>query len=137
MRKAFILLATLLLAGCVDEAASYSDANDRTLVMHAEQDYFWDKALSLQLVAARLPDCQRQLVLGKLPAERVDIALYANGNGVYTLQSEKQMWRVETSTCDQLTAPAAPSGQPLGAFRMLGDRLVFVQAGTSTVALRD
>ncbi|MGZ5199099.1 MAG: hypothetical protein ACXWC4_04950 [Telluria sp.] len=136
MRNAFILLATLLLAGCVDEAASYSDANDRTLVMHAEQEHFWDRALSLQLVAANLPDCQRQFALGKLPAERVDIMLYANGNGVFTLQSGNQMWRVETNTCGELAAPSAPSGQPLGSFRMLGERLMFVQAGTTTVALR-
>jgi hypothetical protein len=136
MRNAFILLAAAMVAGCVDEAATYSDANDRTLVMHAEQEHFWDKALSLQLVAANLPDCQRRYTLGSLPAERVDIMLYANGNGVYTLQSGKQMWRVETNTCGELAPPSAPSGQPLGAFRMLGDRLMFVQAGSTTVALR-
>lgn len=136
MRNAFILLATLLLSGCVDEAASYSDANDRTLVMHAEQEHFWDRALSLQLVAANLPDCQRRFALGKLPAERVDIALYANGNGVFTLQSGKQMWRVETTTCGALAPPSAVTGQPVGAFRMLGDRLMFVTTGSTTVALR-
>jgi hypothetical protein len=136
MRNAFILLATLLVAGCVDEAASYSDANDRTLVMHAEQEHFWDKALSLQLIATNLPDCQHRFALGKLPAERVDIMVYANGNGVYTLESANQMWRVETNTCGALAPPSAPSGQPVGSFRMLGDRLVFVQTGTTTVALR-
>jgi hypothetical protein len=92
--------------------------------------------LSLQLVAVNLPDCQRRFALGKLPAERVDIALYANGNGVYTLQSGKQMWRVETNTCGALAPPSMASGTPVGAFRMLGDRLIFVQAGTTTVALR-
>jgi hypothetical protein len=136
MRNAFILLAAAMVAGCVDEAASYSDANDRTLVMHAEQEHFWDNALSLQLVAANLPDCQRRFALARLPAERVDIMLYANGNGVYTLQAGKQMWRVETNTCGELAPPSAPSGQPVGSFRMLGDRLVFVQTGTTTVALR-
>jgi hypothetical protein len=136
MRNTFILLAALLLSGCVDEAASYSDANDRTLVMHAEQEHFWDRALSLQLVAANLPDCQRRFALGKLPAERVDIALYANGNGVFTLQSGNQMWRVETNTCGALAPPGAATGQPVGAFRMLGDRLMFVQAGSTTVAAR-
>lgn len=135
MRNAFILLATLLLAGCVDEAASYSDANDRTLVMHAEQAHFWDKALDLQLVAAHLPDCQRLFELGTLPPERVDIALYSNGDGVYTLRSGKQVWRIETRTCGELP-PGAVSGTPVGAFRMLGDRLVFVQAGSTTVAMR-
>ena len=135
MRNVFILLAPLLLAGCVDQAASYSDADDRTLVMHAEQTHFWNKALDLQLVAAQLPDCQRLFDLGTLPPERVDITLYSNGDGVYTLQSGKQVWRIETRTCGQLP-PGAVSGTPVGAFRMLGDRLVFVQTGTTTVAER-
>lgn len=136
MRNAFILLAPLLLAGCVDEAASYSDASDRTLVMHVEQAHFWNKALDLQLVAAHLPDCQRLFDLGTLPPERVDIALYSNGDGVYTLQSGKRVWRIETRTCGELAPPAALNGTPVGAFRMLGDRLVFVQAGSTTVVMR-
>jgi hypothetical protein len=137
MRNAFILVAAAMAAGCVDEAASYSDANDHSLVMHVQQERFWDRALSLQLTATNLPDCQRQFVLGTLPAERVDIMVYANGNGIYTLQWGNRMWRVETNTCGELAPPSAPSGQPVGAFRMLGDRLVFVQSGTTTVAAAD
>jgi hypothetical protein len=46
------------------------------------------------------------------------------------------MWRVETTTCGALAPPSAVTGQPVGAFRMLGDRLMFVTTGSTTVALR-
>lgn len=136
MRKFLIPLGALLLAGCVDDAASYSDAADHSLVVHAEQAYFWDRVLNLELVASRLPDCQRRYSLGKMPAESVDVTLYANGNGVFTLQSGGKLWQVETNTCTELAPPAEASGQALGAFRMIGKKMVFVQAGSTTVALR-
>lgn len=136
MRKLLIPLAALLLTGCVDNAASYTDAADHSVVIHAEQAHFWDRALNLELIAIRLPDCQRRYPLGKMPAERVDVMLYANGNGVYTLQADSKLWQVETNTCTELAPPAAASGQAVGAFRMIGNKLVFVPANSTTLALR-
>ncbi len=134
MRKLLIPLAAVLLSGCVDNAANYTDAADHSIVVHAEQAHFWNSALNLELIASRLQDCQRRYPLGKMAAERVDLTLYDNGNGVYTLQSGSKLWQVETNTCTELAPPAAASGQALGAFRMIGNKLVFVQAGSTALA---
>lgn len=136
MRKLLIPLAAALLAGCIDNAASYSDAADHSLSIHAEQAYFWDRALNLELIASSLPGCQRRYPLGKMPADQVNVTLYANGNGVYTLQAGSKLWQVETNTCTELAPPAAANGQAVGTFRMIGNKIVFVQAGSTTMAMR-
>lgn len=137
MRNALVLLAPLLLSACVDGAAGYLVAGtDRALVVHAQQDYFWSKDVNLDVIASNLPECQRRFSLGKVPSERLDVALYANGNGIFTVQAGERLLRVETSRCGQLATPAAASGTPLGAFRLLADKLVFVEAGSTTMAMR-
>jgi hypothetical protein len=132
MRKRLILLTPLLLAGCVNESASYYiDGNEHALSVRAEQERFWSKQVTLRLVAARLPECQRQLVLGKVPLADLDVELFAAGENVYTLRAGDQVWQVETQGCTRLPAPAqAALGQPLGAFRLdqSGKKLVFEKA---------
>jgi hypothetical protein len=132
MRKRLILLTPLLLAGCVKESASYYiDGNEHTLTVRAEQERFWRKQVTLRLVAARLPECQRQLVLGQVPLAELDVELFAAGENVYTLRAGDQVWQVETQGCSELPAPAeAELGQPLGAFRLddAGKKLVFEKA---------
>jgi hypothetical protein len=136
MRKALILLAPLVLAGCVDESASYSiDGNQDTLTVRAVQDYFWNAQATLRLVAARLPDCQRQLVLGQVPLSGLEVELFASGEHVYTLRAGENIWQLDTGACAQLPTPAQASGTPLGTFRLsAGNKLVFEQAGAGTAA---
>lgn len=134
MRNPLILLAPLMLAGCVDGAASYYiDGNDHTLTVRAEQPRFWNDEVTLRLIASRLPECQRQLVLGKLPADELEVELFANGDNVYTLRAGERQWRVETQGCTQLAVPAqAPAGRPLGVFRLDGEKkLVFDKAAAT------
>lgn len=120
MRPPLILLAPLLLAGCVDQSASYAiDGNDHALIVRAEQERFWSDQVTLHVIASRLPDCQRQLALGKVPLADLDIELFADGDDLYTLRAGEREWQVETQGCTQPAAPAqAAAGQPLGAFRL-------------------
>jgi hypothetical protein len=136
MRNPLILLAPLLLAGCVDGAASYYiDGKDHTLTVRAEQQRFWNDEVTLRLIASRLPDCQRQLVLGKLPAGELELELFANGDNVYTLRAGERQWRVETLGCTQLAVPVqAPAGRPLGVFRLDGENKLVFDKAAATVA---
>jgi len=136
MRNPLILLAPLLLAGCVDGAASYYiDGNEHTLTLRAEQQRFWNDEVTLRLIASRLPDCQRQLVLGKLPASELEVELFASGDKVYTLRAGERQWQVETQGCTQLATPAqAQPGQPLGVFRLDGEKKLVFDKAAATVA---
>jgi hypothetical protein len=136
MRKGLILLAPLVLAGCVNESASYYiDGNEHALTVRAEQEYFWSKQVTLRLIASRLPDCQRQVVLGKVPANELDVELFASGDNVYTLRAGEQIWQVDTQACAQLPTPAQAMGTPVGEFRLgAGKKMVFEKAAANTAA---
>jgi hypothetical protein len=128
------LLAPLLLAGCVDDSATYYiDGNQHALSVRAMQEHFWNKDITLDLIATRLPDCQRRIALGKLPLPDVEIELFASGENVYTLRAGEQSWRVETESCSEMEAPEQVTGEPLGVFHLdENKKLVFEKAEPAT-----
>lgn len=137
MRNALLLLTPLLLTGCIKESGTYFiDGNQHAISVRAQQDYFWSQDVELRVVAARLPDCQRQLVLGRMPIADLQVELFASGENAYTLRAGDQLMQVETGGCTQLEAPApAELGQPLGAFQLdERKKLVFEKAGQPPVA---
>lgn len=133
MRK-ILLLAPLLLAGCVDNSATYYiDGNQHALTVRALQEYFWKKDITLDLLASRMPDCQRRIALGKLPMPDVEIELFESGENVYTLRAGEQAWRVETDSCSEMEAPEQVTGKPLGLFHFdENKKLVFEKAEAET-----
>jgi hypothetical protein len=140
MRNALLLLTPLLLTGCIKETATYFiEGNQHAISVRARQDYFWSKQVELRVVAARMPDCQRQLVLGKLPIADLQVELFASAENAYTLRAGEQLLQVETGGCTQLEAPAADAlGQPLGVFRLDDhNKLVFEQAAQPAAAAAD
>ena len=133
-RKLF-LLTPLLLAGCITESASYIiDGNEHALTVRVDQNYFWKDEVTVKLIAARLPECQRQFVLGNLAESQLEIGLFSSGENVFTLRAAGQLWRVETQSCKLLTAPADNAlGERIGTFRLDAEKkMVFEAAGTAT-----
>lgn len=128
--RPLLLLVPLLLAGCVDDSATYYiDGNQHALTVRAMQEYFWKKDVTLDLLASRMPDCQRRIPLGKLPMPDVEIELFASSENVYTLRAGEQAWRVETEGCSEMEAPEQVTGQPLGVFHLdENKKLVFDKA---------
>ncbi len=135
MRKSFFLLVPLLLAGCVNDTASYRiDPNDHAITLRVVQDYFWSKQAKLLLTATRMPDCQRLVNLGEVTLSGLEIELFASGPDVYTLRSGEDVWQVETQGCTELEAPQANAvtGQALGVFHLdEHDKLVFEAPDTA------
>lgn len=127
MRKIWVLLAPLLLAGCIkDSATYYIDGNEHTITVRATQEYFWRDDVELTLLAARWPDCQRQFILGNVPVSGMDVELFDAGGNVYSLRAGSQLWQVETQNCRQLPAPTSEAlGQPVGVFRIGGEKMGF------------
>lgn len=137
MTKRFLpLLLPLLLAGCVNESASYAIGNDHALTVLVTQDYFWSKQAAVRLVASRLPDCQRQFNLGTAPVADLNVELFSTGENTYLLRSGDEMWQVETENCTRLPAPADNvQAQPIGVFHLDGSKkLVFERAEGATAS---
>lgn len=130
-KRSLLLLLPLMLAGCVNETASYAiDSNDHALTVIVTQDYFWSKEAGLRLIASRLPDCQRQFDLGKTPMADLNVELFSTGENSFLLRSGDEMWQVDTRNCTQLPPPSDNvQAQPIGVFHF-GDRkkLVFERA---------
>jgi hypothetical protein len=135
----FLLMPLLLLAGCVNESASYTiDGSDHALTVVVTQDYFWSKQVGLRVIASRLPDCQRQLDLGKTPLANLNVELFSTGDESFLLRSGDEMWQVETSDCKQLPEPSDNvQAQPIGVFHMdAKKKLVFEPAEGAVAAAR-
>jgi hypothetical protein len=130
-RSKLLLLTPLLLAGCVQQSASYYiDGNQHALSLRAEQEYFWNSDVVVKMAAVRLPDCQRLFPVGTLPIADFNVELFSGGDNVYSLRAGKQVWRFETQACTQLTEPTqAELGTPLGVFKLDAEKkLVFNKA---------
>lgn len=130
MRRIWILLAPLVLAGCVKDSAShYVNGNEHTISVRVAQEYFWKKTAGVTVVAARWPDCQRQFDFGELPLSELDIELFAADENVFSFRAGERLWQVETRECTMLPTPAPDAlGQPVGVFRMGEDKYVFEKA---------
>jgi hypothetical protein len=126
------LLLAPLLAGCVNDSASYTVNNDRdhAVIVRVTQDYFWSKQASLSVLASRLPDCQRRFDVGKTSLTDLNIELFSTGEETYLLRAGDDMWQIETNNCTQLPPPGADvQAQPIGVFHMDDKKkLVFERA---------
>ena len=136
MRKSLILVVPLLLTACVDDSASYYiDGSNHALTLRREQTYFWQDQATLSLTAARLPDCQRRHALATVAAPAVDVAVFASGDGVWTVRSGSAAWQVETRTCTLSPgSPGAAPGDPVGTFKVRNGKLVFEPAADAAAA---
>jgi hypothetical protein len=123
-RSKLLLLIPLLLAGCVNTSDSfYIDGPNHSITLRAEQEYFWNDEVMLKMVAARLPDCQRQFPMTTIPAGELDVELFSGGEGVYSMRVGKQVMRIETQTCTRLTEPTQEElGERLGAFKLNAEK---------------
>jgi hypothetical protein len=136
--KLFPLLPALLLAGCVNDSASYlidNGSNDHAITVTVTQDYFWSKQAGLRVVASRLPDCQRQFDFGKTSLADLNLELFSTGEETFLLRAGDEMWQIETQGCTQLPPPSAEvQALPIGVFHLDGKKqLVFERAeGTAS-----
>jgi hypothetical protein len=136
-RSTLLLLTPLLLAGCINQSASYYiDGPNHSLTLRAEQEYFWNDELVVKMVAAHLPECQRQFPMTTLAPAAFQVELYGAGENVYSLRVGKQVIRVETGSCTRLTEPTQEElGERIGTFTLNGEKkMVFEKTTASTAA---
>lgn len=133
--RMLLLLTPLLLAGCIKQSGRYyvSDARDHAISVRAEQEYLWDKKITLTVIANRLPDCQRAMSLDKVARDDVAVELFSLGDDVYTIRSGDQLVQFELQNCTVLATPAPNAlGSAVGVFRIgEGDKLDFEPAAAA------
>lgn len=136
MRSTLLLLTPLLLAGCIKQSGHYnvSDARDHAISVRAEQEYAWDKHLTLSIIAARLPDCQRRFSLDRVHADDVAVELFSSGENQFVVRSGEQLLQIDMQSCTQLPEPAPNAlGNAVGVFRLgEGQKLQFEPATAGT-----
>ncbi|MGW8389387.1 hypothetical protein [Pseudoduganella sp. HUAS MS19] len=120
MRKILTVVPLFLLAGCVNDSASfYADGTrEHTLTVRRQQEFFWKEDAQYTLMAARLPECQRAIPLGEMPLEDLEFELFASGDNVWSLRAGKYVWQVETQGCTLVSegGSTTATGTKLGTY---------------------
>lgn len=139
--KPFPLLAAalaLLLAGCVNDSASYviDDRDEHTVTLVRAQDWFWKDRARLTILATRMPDCRGGLDVGEIPLD-VSPELYQAPPGyaepIYILKVGTRHFAVSTASCrvQEFAEQPADLGTLLGSYVAGAGRLTFKRAGAA------
>ncbi len=133
MRKLGALMLLPLLGGCINDGiAMRIDGPEHAISVLREQKLFWEKKVDVELVVARLPDCQRRHSLAPASVTNFRIDAYRTGPNTFLLQQGKNLYAVETQTCQGFQKLDAPPeggmGELVGAFREEKGVLAFVAA---------
>jgi hypothetical protein len=132
----------LALAGCRNESASLVFTGpEHALTLVARQAYPWSKAMELEVVMARQPDCQRRSRMdGVAPAElKVDVSRPPEGvyaEPILILKQGSAYYAISRQNCEmqRFKAPPEEAGQLLGSFAMQDGRLKYVPAPPAPAA---
>jgi len=135
MRKILIALLPLLLAGCVDDTASYrTNGGNLSITVHRAQEHLWSNDVTVEVVVARQPDCQRRVELGVIPADEVEFELLSPGDDQWYLRAGQQLWQFETLNCTQYEEAKGQPGQLLGTYKVEAGKLLFEAAKQAAAA---
>ena len=127
----WIVLALLpLLAACTDLRATFEiKGSAHALSLIRVTGMFWEKTAEYSIVAARMPDCMRRHALGKA-ALKARVEVYSPGNDAWILRQGKQMYVVETRTCEGFarlaSEPEGGLGPLQGSFQVRSGTLTWV-----------
>lgn len=125
-----------LLAGCVQDTASYmiDDNRNHAITVSRAQKWFWSSGVDVAVIAARQPDClggldikdvarDSELVLHRAPEE------YAEP--IFILDVEGRHYAISTMSCrvQKFEQPAADPGPVIGSYKVVEDKFQFVAAG--------
>lgn len=118
-RKYLLLSAFLpLLAGCVNESASYPFGPEQALTLIREQPYFWSNEIRRTMVVMNLPQC---LVRYRLPIDMGkagSVKVFKAEEGGFVMQDGMGQYRATVADCGmslESKGSSAP-GEPVGTF---------------------
>lgn len=134
-RSLLSLAALPVLAGCIQDTASYmiDDNRNHAITVSRAQKWFWGSAVDISVIAARQPDC-----LGGLDIDNIDRATelvlhrapedYAEP--IFIMAVDADFYAVSTLSCRVQKFPEAPTdpGPVIGGFKEVEGKFQFVAA---------
>lgn len=128
-------LLTLLLAGCVNDTASYlvDGSKEHTIMLHRVQQWLWQDTVALTIAASRMPECRGGIDIKAVPI-RARIGLYQAppeyAEPIYILKIDDRHYAISTQSCrvQVFEAPPANLGTRLGEFAEKDGKFAFIAA---------
>ncbi|HMM55455.1 MAG TPA: hypothetical protein PKC23_10625 [Candidatus Desulfobacillus sp.] len=136
IRLPILTCLPLLLAGCFNQSAGFEPGGEgQSLTLQVTQPWFWDQRVDLEVVMARLPDCQRRSRLGDAMPAEVAVQVFRPAEGefaepILVLGQSGRYYALGLGNCElqAFTTPPPNAGALLGTFRIEGRTLSFVPA---------
>lgn len=135
--KRWMLLVSLvpLLAGCFQDAASYSlGARDHAITLVRNQTWPWQSTVDVSVIAIRMPECNGGGDIKDVP-ENAAYTLFRAPDEypepIFMLKVENRIFAVSTQSCRLQEFQQAPDdmGQKLGTFTVQDGKFQFVEGG--------
>ena len=134
LTRSLMLLSVLPLAGCLQDAASYSfPEKDHAITLIRNQTWFWQDTLDVDVSIQSLPDCNGGTTIKNVPVD-TRIALYQAPNEypepLYLLKTGNRVFAVSTQSCRVQEFKEAPPdlGMKLGSYTVKDGVFRFVPA---------
>jgi hypothetical protein len=136
MRRAALgLMLPLLLAGCVNDTASYlvDGSREHTIMLHRLQNWFWRDTVALTITASRMPDCQGGAAIEDVP-RKAALTLYQAppeyAEPIYILDVDGRFYAISTQSCrvQAFDAPPPDPGRKLGVYEEKDGKFAFTPA---------
>ncbi len=134
-----LIALPLLLAGCVNDTASYriDDNQEHTIMLHRVQEWLWQDTLKLTITANRMPECRGGIdVRGVRLRARPELyeAPPQYAEPIYILKIDTRHFAISTQSCRVQEFDETPPelGHKLGTFAEKDGRFVFQPASGQT-----
>lgn len=131
-RIAWATLLPLLLAGCVNDTASYliEGSKEHTIMLHRVQEWLWRDTVSLTVAASRMPECRGGIEIKDVPrSARPELyqAPPEYAEPIYILKIDDRHWAISTLSCRVQAFDEAPArlGTRLGVFEEKAGKFAF------------
>lgn len=120
-----------LLAGCVNDSASYPFGTEQSLTLVREQPYFWDEEIRRAMVVMNLPQCAVRYKLPMDNGKAGNMQVFRSEGGDFTMQDGLGRYRAAVANCNMALegrSSEAP-GELIGSFEPSRDgRMHFIPA---------